>query len=250
MSFPVIVRGAHVVGSFPRCWHRCNDLSMQQSMIRIWALRLIALLCATLICAPSANALELTPQLLDQVQAQFSPETRSRFERWQQLLNSPSSLPENRKLLLVNSFFNQVKYMNDIDHWKVDDYWATPFELLTSGAGDCEDYSIAKYFTLRQMGVPEEKLRITYVKALKLNQAHMVLAYYPTPDAEPLILDNLANQILPASQRQDLYPVYSFNGDGLWLSKQRGAGKRVGDSSKLNQWSLMNERFLKQLNGE
>ena len=203
-----------------------------------------------LICAPSVAALELTPQLLEQVQVRFGPETRSRFERWQQLLNSPPSLSENRKLLLVNSFFNQVKYMNDIDHWQTEDYWATPFELLTSGAGDCEDYSIAKYFTLRQMGVPEEKLRITYVKALKLNQAHMVLAYYPTPDAEPLILDNLANQILPASQRQDLFPVYSFNGGGLWLSKQRGAGKRVGDANKLNQWSHMNERFLKQLRGE
>ncbi len=223
---------------------------MWQSIFQTWAQRLIASLCALLICTQSVVALELTPHLLDQVQARFGQETRDRFEHWQQLLNSPQTLPEDRKLLLVNSFFNQIKYMNDIDHWQVEDYWATPFELLTSGGGDCEDYSIAKYFTLRQMGVPEEKLRITYVKALKLNQAHMVLAYYPTPDAEPLILDNLANQILPASQRQDLYPVYSFNGDGLWLSKQRGTGKRVGDANKLNQWSLMNERFLKQLKGE
>src|SRR5690606_16366640 len=96
---PAIVRGAHVISGFPRRWHRCNDLPMLQSMTRIWALRLIALLCATLICVPSVSALELTPQLLEQVQARFGPETRGRVEHWQQLLNSPATLPENRKLL-------------------------------------------------------------------------------------------------------------------------------------------------------
>ncbi|WP_197479414.1 transglutaminase-like cysteine peptidase, partial [Oleiphilus sp. HI0132] len=81
--------------------------------------------------------------------------------------------------------------------------WATPLEFLATNAGDCEDFSIAKYFTLREMGIPDDMIKITYVKALELNQAHMVLAYYPTPDAEPLILDNLINEIKPAGQRTD-----------------------------------------------
>src|SRR5690606_20051949 len=101
--FPVMTRGAHVISGFPRRWHRCKDLPMQQSMTRIWALRLIALLCATPVCVPSVSALELTAQLLGQVQARFGPETRGRVERWQQLLDSPATLPESRKLLLVNS---------------------------------------------------------------------------------------------------------------------------------------------------
>ena len=195
-------------------------------------------------------AFDISQQLLDQIEAKYGEAARARLERWEQLLGTPHSLSDDRKLMLVNSFFNQIKFKSDEDHWKQEDYWATPLELLVTDGGDCEDYSIAKYFTLRHMGVPDSKLRITYVKALKLNQAHMVLAYYATPDAMPLILDNLTNKILPADQRDDLYPVYSFNGDGLWLSKQRGEGKRIGKSTKLTQWNLMNERLLKQLSLE
>ena len=116
--------------------------------------------------------------------------------------------------------------------WGVKDYWATPLEFLSRGAGDCEDYSIAKYFTLKELGVSEKKMRITYVKALKLRQAHMVLTYFETPRSVPLVLDNLIPTIKPATQRKDLLPVYSFNGSGLWLAKSRGSGKKVGSSSR------------------
>lgn len=198
----------------------------------------------------ASASFELSPKVLELAEQRFGSDSRERLQRWKQLMELPPSLPEQRKLLLVNSFFNQIPYREDQDHWHEEDYWATPFELLTSNGGDCEDYSIAKYFTLLRMGVPDEKLRITYVKALKINQAHMVLAYYPTPDAEPLILDNLVNQILPASQREDLQPVYSFNGSGLWMSKQRGDGRRIGEARELSKWSMMNDRFLEQLNAK
>ena len=108
--------------------------------------------------------------------------------------------------------------------------------MLATNGGDCEDFSIAKYFTLREMGVPEERMRLTYVKALQLDQAHMVLTYYPSPDAEPLVLDNLDTSILPSSQRTDLLPVYSFNGNGLWLAKREGNDERVGHSERLSRW--------------
>ena len=62
------------------------------------------------------------------------------------------------------------------------------------------------------MGVQIERLRITYVKSERRNQAHMVLAYYEDPTKEPLILDNLTSKILPATKRPDLTPVFSFNG--------------------------------------
>lgn len=115
-------------------------------------------------------------------------------------------------------FFNdRLLFRDDRVIWNQGDYWASPIEALRKGAADCEDYAIAKYLTLRQLGVASEKLRITYVKALRLNQAHMVLTYYPTPTAIPLVLDNLTGKIQPATQRTDLLPVYSFNGEGLWL---------------------------------
>ena len=152
------------------------------------------------------------------------------------MLKNPPQGTIQDKLNRVNQFFNsRMRFRDDIAVWGQQDYWATPIEFLRKGAGDCEDYALAKYFTLRELGVPASQLRITYVKALQLNQAHMVVAWYATPDAVPLILDNLKTAILPATQRNDLLPVYSFNGEGLWIP-QAGKNKRVGDSKKISRW--------------
>lgn len=161
---------------------------------------------------------------------------RQRLDDWQQLLGSHGEVDEQEKLRAVNRFFNRrLQFRDDLDLWQSVDYWATPVESLRRGAGDCEDFAIAKYFSLRELGVSSDKLRITYVKALRLNQAHMVLTYYATPNAMPLVLDNLIGGILPASQRSDLLPVYAFNGEGLWLPGS-GGNKRVGDSKRLSRW--------------
>jgi predicted transglutaminase-like cysteine proteinase len=130
-----------------------------------------------------------------------------------------------------------------MQHWGVMDYWATPVEMLGSFGGDCEDYSISKYLSLKQIGIPIEKLRITYVRALRLGESHMVLAYYPTPDADPLILDNLINDIRPASQRTDLEPVYGFNDDDLWVSN---GATRKGGASDVRLWRDLLQRLAKE----
>jgi predicted transglutaminase-like cysteine proteinase len=140
--------------------------------------------------------------------------------------------------------YQQVEFVDDNFLWGLEDYWATPLEFLSKGAGDCEDYSIAKYFTLRELGVDDKKMRITYVKALELNQAHMVLTYFETPRSIPVVLDNLIPTIKSATNRRDLLPVYSFNGTGLWLAKVRGTGKRVGGSSRLKMWEKMKARMV------
>jgi len=165
-----------------------------------------------------------------------TPAARQRIAEWAALLNTPSQGTIQDKLKQVNQFFNaRMAFRDDIVVWKQQDYWATPIEFLRKGAGDCEDFALAKYFTLREMGVPANQLRITYVKALELNQAHMVVTWYSTPTAIPLVLDNLKTVILPATQRTDLLPVYAFNGEGLWLP-QSGGNKRVGDSKRLSRW--------------
>ena len=127
-----------------------------------------------------------------------------------------------------------------------EDYWATPFEALTTHGADCEDYVIAKYYTLKELGVEVEKMRITYVKALRINQAHMVLTYFPTPDAIPLVLDNLISKIVSADRRKDLEPVYSFNGSGMWLERMRGQGIRMGNPNKLDLWTGLRARMSEQ----
>lgn len=143
-----------------------------------------------------------------------------RLSNWQQLLENNTHLDEPDKLEAVNRLVNRsVAYVSDQQAWGQDDYWATPEETLRLGQGDCEDFAIAKYFALLKLGVAVERLRLTYVKALGRNSAHMVLAYYPSPNAQPLILDNLNSQILPAAARRDLLPVYAFNGQGIYLAK-------------------------------
>lgn len=207
------------------------------------------LLCmlALAITVQTSFALELSSALLNFINERFGAQAKQRLLDWQDLANltpqQSSKLSTVDKLKLVNDFFNRASFVSDQEHWGRVDYWATPVELLATNAGDCEDYSIAKYFTLKEMGFPVEQLKITYVKALELDQAHMVLAYYESPDAQPLILDNLINEIQPASQRTDLRPVYSFNTEGLWLNKFKGSlGKRLSGPEKIDNWLDMMTR--------
>jgi len=178
----------------------------------------------------------LTRQSLAKIGEAYGEQALRRIGDWQAVIRTGSVLDDMKKLQLTNTFFNKVNFVSDIDHWGKEDYWATPVETLASNGGDCEDFSIAKYFTLLQMGIPADRMRLTYVKALELNQAHMVLTYYGTPDADPLVLDNLVDEIRTSSSRTDLLPVYSFNGIGLWLVKGHGMDQHVGDPGRLSRW--------------
>jgi len=176
----------------------------------------------------------------------INPETQLRLQQWKSLIDSGSQWSDIKKLTSVNNFINQFNFVDDIDHWKQEDYWATPLQTLVTKGGDCEDFAIAKYFTLSAMGLDEDKMRLTYVKALTINKAHMVVSYFERTNAEPLVLDNLNTNIVPASQRQDLLPVYSFNGEGLWLAKREQSGQYVDDASRLSLW----QELLQHMNVE
>ena len=159
----------------------------------------------------------------------------------QQVMASVAGRDDAAKLKAVNDFYNQrLAYVEDIDNWGQLDYWASPLESLGKAAGDCEDYAIGKYFTLTSLGVPHAKLRMVYVRASIAGApngfvAHMVLAYYPTPEAEPLVLDNLQPGIHRAGERPDLSPVFSFNAEGLWQGV--GSIRANGDPlTRLSKW--------------
>ena len=164
---------------------------------------------------------------------------------WRLLIEESRALPDQDKINRVNTFFNRrMLFQDDIVVWQTTDYWATPLEFMGRGAGDCEDFAIAKYVTLKLMGVGNEKLRLVYVRAQSgstASIAHMVLGYYPLPTAEPLILDNLITSVRPASQRPDLVPVFSFNSDGLWVG---GATASSADpTARLSRWRDLLERM-------
>lgn len=210
-----------------------------------WAL----LVLVTLSLAALAVELDtITDPQIGKLAQQFGPTAKTRLTDGRSLVTTPKNKAlqaEREKLELVNDFMNRTPFVADAQHWGKEDYWATPVEFLSTNGGDCEDFSIAKYFALRSLGVPDEKLRITYVKEIVVyNEAHMVLAYFPAPDAEPLVLDNINKTIRPASTRTDLVPVYSFNGTGLWLAKdQTGRGQSVGGSDRIGHWKDVQARL-------
>jgi predicted transglutaminase-like cysteine proteinase len=211
----------------------------------------IALLSALILAAlpvQTKSNFSVSKKLIRNIEKKYGPKAGTRLLSWEAMIHESQHLTDMEKIKQTNSFVNQIPFIDDQYHWKKKDYWATPIEFLASNGGDCEDFSIAKYFTLKALGIKEEKLTITYVKSMRLNQAHMVLAYYEKPGAIPLILDNLTNKVSPATERKDLIPVYSFNGSGLWLAKQRGKGKLLAGSGRIKRWQDMLSRMTNYTN--
>ncbi|MCP3689001.1 MAG: transglutaminase [Gammaproteobacteria bacterium] len=183
----------------------------------------------------------VTEGMLKQLKSQYSPEAFRRGQAVNKLLEKLSGKSIKTKLTEINRYFNSFQYRTDIELWGHEDYWATPQEFIGMMQGDCEDYVIAKYFSLRKLGVPEKKLYLSYVKALEPNVAHMVLSYFETPSSIPLVLDSYYPYILPASKRSDLLPIYSFNASSLFLSNpSAGLGKSLPtDKIKNSKWAKL-----------
>jgi predicted transglutaminase-like cysteine proteinase len=181
-------------------------------------------------------------QLANLANERYGHQAKQTIFELESLLVNLKSAPETEQLKRINYFFNaKINFVSDSDNWGEKDYWATPLESLGKNKGDCEDYSIAKYIFLRELGIPNERLKLTYVRAQiggphsKTFQAHMVLSYYATPTSEPVILDNLISEVHKSSRRIDLSPIFSFNSEGLWTGI---ANNTKGSSLKsLSRWS-------------
>jgi len=209
-------------------------------------LRLAACLAAAATLALAGTDFERLSRL---ARERYGEAARARVERWRDLTLTQAEAADEAKLEATNEFFNrQIQFDDDLSIWNQRDYWATPLETLGVRRGDCEDISVAKYATLLVLGIPVEKLRLVYVKASiggpesRVTQAHMVLAYYAAPDSEPLILDNLVEQILPARRRPDLHPIFSFNSAGLWVGSERRSRSNT-PTSRLSRWQDVLQRM-------
>lgn len=225
--------------SMPHCRQFIKKLGSWQSV-------LFLIFSASLACA----GVELDRMLLLASQ-RYGDAGATSVTAWRDLLTNAAGQPDAAKLRRVNDFFNRrIRFGEDSDIWGKQDYWATPLEVLGRAQGDCEDFAIAKYVTLKLLGIPPEKLRLTYVKARiggpqsTIVQAHMVLSYYPAPDDEPLVLDNLISDIRPASRRPDLTMVFGFNAEGLWVG---GASTRAASASqRLSKWQSVLARMREE----
>ncbi len=210
------------------------------------------ILWALLLCVASIGAALDPPELQRRLAARFGIERVVVLNEWLHLLDALPGQEELAILREVNDFVNRnIVFAADTDVWKQADYWATPLETIGQGRGDCEDFSIFKYASLRLAGIAENKLRLVYVKAHlrtpegEVEQAHMVVAYYAAPDREALVLDNLDPEIRAASKRPDLKPVFSFNGEGVFTGASgRSGGPRSQD--RLSRW----EDVLRRMHAE
>jgi predicted transglutaminase-like cysteine proteinase len=228
---------------------------MRLAAPRLARLAVCALLSAALLAAAAelGYSRSMTPGLIAYREKQFGSGARARLEGWKTFVRDAAKLEaaprqdgEDRLLRPVNRFFNRVPSVEDLAHWGVEDYWATPSESLASDGADCEDYAIAKYFTLKELGVPVARLRLVYARSGRSRVAHMVLAYYPDVRADPLILDNLEGSIQPASDRPDLIPVYTFNDEDLLWKQDGGTTVRLSATSN-RKWKDVLDKLQREL---
>jgi len=209
----------------------------------------VCLLCTLILCVPENQRAQpfADKEMLHRLARQYDLEAGRRGKALNNLLAELADKEIRQKLIEVNRFFNQFSYKDDMKLWGEEDYWATPEEFIGKNGGDCEDYVVAKYFVLRSLGVEDQHLYLTYVKAVKENRAHMVLSYFAKPESTPLILDNYNPRVLPADKRRDLLPVYSFNAKSLFLTNaSAGLGQSLPtDKIKNNKW----QKLLDKING-
>jgi predicted transglutaminase-like cysteine proteinase len=178
------------------------------------------------------------------------PAALSQGPAWQAELERLRSASEQQQVEAVNQMVNQALHFKDDQAlWGQADYWATPGESLARGQGDCEDFAIAKFFLLRNLGIQEQRLWLVYALVRlgaadsRIQRKHMVLGYIPPSRGETLILDNMLSTILPLTRRQDLTPAFRFNTRRIEIS---GA---YYPPSRLPHWQALLERMRKQEDG-
>ncbi|HEN8707885.1 TPA: transglutaminase-like cysteine peptidase [Pseudomonas putida] len=173
-------------------------------------------------------------------------EVAQRLQDWRSLVAQSIQLSDAEKLKAVNAFFNrQIRYGEDTEVWRQVDYWASPRETLELGAGDCEDFALAKYFTLRLLGISEQRLRLVYSTLISTQQAHMVLGYWADDGEDLVLLDNLRSEALLITQRPDLQVQFAFDTDHLYRFDQSSL-VAVGDAHLLPGWQALKAKVRQE----
>ena len=161
---------------------------------------------------------------------------------WADLIGRVRALPAEQKVTRVNEIINRrIAYERDVAGGGAREHWAAPLQTLARGSGDCKDFAIAKYFALREAGIPDAQLRLMLVGLRDggpygtLTERHLVLAWLPRSARELLVLDNLMESIRPLSLRPDLVPLMSFNARSVW-SGAGGPGALRTSADRLTRW--------------
>ena len=142
-----------------------------------------------------------------------------RLAKWQAFLSEISSAPLSDQLYRVNRYINHVRYRTDERNWDRADFWAVPEQFFARG-GDCEDYAIAKYVSLRSLGIPAERLRVVVVYDRKIREDHAVLVI-TAPDGIKVLDSNRKRVIDWEEARKRYSPYYSVNEQAVWIHNSK-----------------------------
>ncbi|MFA9373399.1 MAG: transglutaminase-like cysteine peptidase [Poseidonibacter sp.] len=163
---------------------------------------------------------------VNDIHKKYGFNAKKRVLLWDEMIESSKDKDILIKLKNVNNFFNQIHYIVDLEHWRKEDYSASLLEFLGTGAGDSEDYAIAKYISLVKLGIPKHKLKIIFVKDISENpkddHEHILLAYYHNKNSNPIMLDSIHKELSLAKKRDDIYPIYkdeftnNFSNKAIW----------------------------------
>ncbi len=166
-----------------------------------------------------------------------------RIRNYQQLKKKITTYNEIRKLSHINSFFNNILPQLDKQKYGISDYWSTRKEFLIQGRGDCEDYTIAKYFSLVENGFSKDNLFLAVVKVQGKDTEHMVLFYFKSRDEIPYVLDNLSFKVIPLNRRPKLNVKFIFNEKESFLMKNNKIDKKVNVNwGKDDKWNNLLKR--------
>jgi len=200
-------------------------------------------LCMLGLLVLPATALPAGP--MQAVSQEQSPAAgRQRVLAFTSLMHALGDSSVNEQLERVNRFFNAFAFRSDAQLWGVQEHWSTPAELLKTGAGDCEDLAIAKYFALRRLGFPVDTLRITYMRDARRGRAHMALIYRAS-GVEQVLLDSRADGPPRAVNQSELLPVYGFNERRVVIGMPAGGERSFPHAGRwvLRHWQALRHRM-------
>jgi predicted transglutaminase-like cysteine proteinase len=151
---------------------------------------------------------------------------RCHYEKWEKFIAEQTGRDLMDQLKAVNRYMNSAAYIVDPKNWGVPDYWATPEQFFQRN-GDCEDYAISKYLTLKRLGVPVAKMRLVVLQDLNLGIPHAILAVYH--EDRIMILDNQIGDVVEQGTIRHYHPIFSINEEGWWLHRNK---PRTSDNSR------------------
>jgi predicted transglutaminase-like cysteine proteinase len=168
------------------------------------------------------------------------------IEHYVNFLNKIKDEDDKTKIQKINSYINKIVPKYDNYNYKNDEYWATPFEFFSNAGGDCEDYTIAKMYSLKLLGINPKIMYMSAVKDKYTGGNHMVLSLRIDKNKPPLILDNLSSKVLSLDKRVDLKLMFIFNKEGFFKLKNHQYLVKIGEL-KLSAYEKYKKKYKNKL---